>query len=310
MSRFDCGSQRKSNIDSGAGSVRRNPSVISRCAPPGFDTALGEEAVLGRVDGLRIGRNRRDPLHAGLLAAKMLWVAVVAGTPAIRRISSCTVCGGECSTAYKEASFAGSTRHDIHQVSVEYLARIIRRIIELEGPIHQDEIVIRWTRRLSEDSAAQSVISNAVEPFVFDTESPEIPCPALFHSTSPPKRALLCVSTASRLVAARLASRAPGSWWCKHRDRRGADSENETMATKQTCKQAKTKAEVRVDRSANNRSIATSEHEAQHRNRRARSRSGAARTDRAGATAAALKASLNGSEVIHNPEKAPSYSKP
>jgi hypothetical protein len=112
-------------------------------AGDGFDTALGEEAVLGRVDGLGIGRNRRDPLHAGLLAAKMLWVAVVAGTPAIRRISSCTVRVGECSAAYKEASFAGSTRHDIHQVSVEYLARIIRRIIELEGPIHQDEIVIR-----------------------------------------------------------------------------------------------------------------------------------------------------------------------
>jgi hypothetical protein len=83
------------------------------------------------------------------------------------------------------------------------------------------------------------------------------------------------------------------------------------MATKQTNKQAKTKAEVRVDRSANNRPIATSEHEPQHPNRRARSRSGAARTDRAGATAAAAaKASLNGSEVIHNPEKAPSYSKP
>ena len=142
-------------------------------AGDGFDTALGEEAVLGRVDGLGIGRNRRDPLHAGLLAAKMLWVAVVAGTPAIRRISSCTVRVGECSAAYKEASFAGSTRHDIHQVSVEYLARIIRRIIELEGPIHQDEIVIRWTRRLSEGSAAQSVIGNAVEPFEFDTESPE-----------------------------------------------------------------------------------------------------------------------------------------
>ena len=94
-------------------------------AGDGFDTALGEEAVLGRVDGLGIGRNRRDPLHAGLLAAKMPWVAVVAGTPAIRRISSCTVRVGECSAAYKEASFAGSTRHDIHQVLVDYLARII-----------------------------------------------------------------------------------------------------------------------------------------------------------------------------------------
>src|SRR3954454_15865690 len=33
-----------------------------------------------------------------------------------------------------EASFAVSTQHDAHQVSVEYLAGIIGRIIEIEGP--------------------------------------------------------------------------------------------------------------------------------------------------------------------------------
>lgn len=121
----------------------------------------------------------------------------------------------------------------------------------------------------------------------------------------------VCVSTASRLVAARLASGAPGSWWCKHRDRRGADSENKAMATKQTSKQAKTKAEVRVDRSANNRPVDNSEHEPRHRNRRARSHSGAVRTDRAEATgAAAPKANLNGSDGIHKPEQARSSSKP
>jgi hypothetical protein len=179
MSPFDCGSQAQVEHRLGAGSVRRNPSVISRCGD-GFDTALGEEAV----------------------------------------------------------------------------------------------------------------------------------CPALFHSTSPPKRALLCVSTASRLVAARLASGAPGSWWCKHRDRRGADSENKAMATKQTSKQAKTKAEVRVDRSANNRPVDNSEHEPRHPNRRARSQSGAVRTDRAEATgAAAPNPNLNGSEVFHKPERARSSSK-
>jgi len=42
-------------------------------------------------------------------AAKMLLVAVVAGTPAIRRISSRTVRVGECSTAYKEASFGAES---------------------------------------------------------------------------------------------------------------------------------------------------------------------------------------------------------
>ena len=29
-----------------------------------------------------------------------------------------------------------------------------------------------------------------------------------------------------------------GLWWCKHRDRRDAEMENEAMATKQTSKQA------------------------------------------------------------------------
>jgi len=83
------------------------------------------------------------------------------------------------------------------------------------------------------------------------------------------------------------------------------------MATKQTSKQAKTKAEVRVDRSANNRPVDNSEHEPQHRNRRARSHSGAVRTDRAEATgAAAPNPNLNGSEVFHKPEQARSSSKP
>ena len=84
------------------------------------------------------------------------------------------------------------------------------------------------------------------------------------------------------------------------------------MATKQTSKQAKTKAEVRVDRSANNRPVDNSEHEPQHRNRRARSHSGAVRTDRAEANAAAVpKANLNGSQVVHDkPKPARSGSKP
>jgi hypothetical protein len=93
-----------------------------------------------------------------LHAAKMLWVAVVAGTPAIRRISSRPFLLENARLAYKEASFAVSTRHDIHQVSVEYLARIIRRIIELEGPIHQDEIVIRVRR--CEGRSTQAGASN------------------------------------------------------------------------------------------------------------------------------------------------------
>src|SRR5215468_5516822 len=39
----------------------------------------------------------------------------------------------------------------------------------------------------------------------------------------------------------------PGLWWCKHRDRRGANVESKTMATRQTSQQAKTKTEAKVD---------------------------------------------------------------
>jgi len=59
------------------------------------------------------------------------------------------------------------------------------------------------------------------------------------------------------------------------------------MATKQTSKQAKNKAEARVDSGAMNRPGAKSEREPLRRNSRVRSRSAAAPTDRAGATAAA-----------------------
>ena len=82
------------------------------------------------------------------------------------------------------------------------------------------------------------------------------------------------------------------------------------MAAKQTSKQAKTKAEAKVDTGATNGPIANSEREPRHRNPRARSRSGAARTDRA-TGAAVPKANLNGAEVVHdNPEHARSHSKP
>ena len=50
------------------------------------------------------------------------------------------------------------------------------------------------------------------------------------HSTSRLKRALLSVLTASFLSRHPARPRAPGLWWCKHRDRRAADVENEAMA--------------------------------------------------------------------------------
>jgi hypothetical protein len=69
MSPFDCGSQAQVEHRLGCRLGKAEPvSNIEMRAGDGFDTALGEEAVLGRVDGLGIGRNRRDPLHAELLA--------------------------------------------------------------------------------------------------------------------------------------------------------------------------------------------------------------------------------------------------
>ncbi len=73
------------------------------------------------------------------------------------------------------------------------------------------------------------------------------------------------------------------------------------MATRQTSKRAKTKAEAKVDTGGTIKPNARSERELQPRNARARPRPAAARTDRAGATAAAApKASLNGSEMVHD----------
>jgi hypothetical protein len=84
------------------------------------------------------------------------------------------------------------------------------------------------------------------------------------------------------------------------------------MATKKTNKRAKTQGEAKVDIGATNRPLANSEREPQRGNRRAPSHSGTARSDRAGATAAAApKASLNGKGVVHDTlEQAGSGAKP
>jgi len=81
---------------------------------------------------------------------------------------------------------------------------------------------------------------------------------------------------------------------------------------KHTSKQAKTKPEPKVDTGTTKKAVANREHEPQRGNRRALSQSGAARTDRAAANAAAVpKANLNGSQVVHDkPKPARSGSKP
>ena len=74
--------------------------------------------------------------------------------------------------------------------------------------------------------------------------------------------------------------------------------ENEAMATRQTSKQAKTKAAAKVDTRVINKPVRNSEREAEPSNPRARSRSAATRMDQAGATAAVADGA-----VVHDKSK-------
>jgi hypothetical protein len=65
----------------------------------------------------------------------------------------------------------------------------------------------------------------------------DLPAHILLDFTS---KASIAVGVDGLLLARRLAwPEPPGLWWCKHRDRRGAEMENEAMATRQTSKQAR-----------------------------------------------------------------------
>jgi uncharacterized protein DUF3489 len=133
--------------------------------------------------------------------------------------------------------------------------------------------------------------------------------PFTFHSTSPPKRALLSVLTASSLVAAPpgLQRRACGGAGTATGAVRILERTRPWPSGK-TSKQGKSKAEVKVDAGVATTPLAKSEREPQRRTPRARSRS-AARSDRA--RGAAPKARLNRSEMVHDkPEQARSRSKP
>jgi hypothetical protein len=90
----------------------------------------------------------------------------------------------------------------------------------------------------------------------------------------------------------------------QHRDRRGAEMENEVMATRQTSKQAKTKTAAKVDTRIINKPVHHRERKAERRNPRARS--AAARINQAGATAAAA----DGTVVHDKSEQTRSRSKP
>ena len=103
--------------------------------------------------------------------------------------------------------------------------------------------------------------------------------------------------------------RAAGCRWCKYRDRRGADLENEAMSTKQASKRVKSKADAKI-RPATNQPAAETERQPQTRNPRARPRSAAVGTNPTAATVA-RKGRLNGSESVHDKlEQGPAPSKP
>jgi len=63
---------------------------------------------------------------------------------------------------YQEASFPVSISKDIHQVPIAYLTNIVHRIIQIEGPVHQDEIIAR-VRMLWGQGRAGSRIQSAVK---------------------------------------------------------------------------------------------------------------------------------------------------
>ena len=86
---------------------------------------------------------------------------------------------------------------------------------------------------------------------------------------------MLCVFTASFLGHPAWL-RAAGCRWCQHRDRRGADLEDEAMPTKQTNKRAKSKGRSKGQYRRHDPPIAKSEH-AQHR-RKPRQRAAAVGT--------------------------------
>lgn len=46
-------------------------------------------------------------------------------------------------TPYEEANFAVDTTWNIHELEVRQLAKVVARVVEIEGPVHQDEIVRR-----------------------------------------------------------------------------------------------------------------------------------------------------------------------
>ena len=150
------------------------------------------------------------------------------------------------------------------------------------------------------------MISNAVGPFEFDTEPLEYSLSRSIPLDFSAKASIAVCADGLLLVAAPPGLGAPGSWWCQasRQARCGIGERGHGQAYEQAGKdQARTKGRYWHH---------YSEHEPQRGNRRALSQSGAARTDRAAANAAAVpKASLNGSQVVHDkPKPARSGSKP
>jgi hypothetical protein len=85
---------------------------------------------------------------------------------------------------YAEASFPMSASEEIHELPISQLATIVARIIELEGPIHQDEVARRtaslWGKRRTGGRIAEAVESALTEV----THSGQVQQHGLFFSPS------------------------------------------------------------------------------------------------------------------------------
>jgi hypothetical protein len=66
------------------------------------------------------------------------------------------------SVPYVEASFSVDLSRAVHELTAIELARVVKRIVEIEGPVHQDEIVKR-TATLWQLQRAGSRVRDAVE---------------------------------------------------------------------------------------------------------------------------------------------------
>ena len=61
---------------------------------------------------------------------------------------------------YTEASFAVSLEGELHEVPVDSLASIVERIVQIEAPIHEEEVARRAARLMNKERAGNRILSS------------------------------------------------------------------------------------------------------------------------------------------------------